>query len=46
MPLMVYRLMELYPQANAMRPSVFYVPTPLTPQAPQRQAPATPPAVK
>jgi ClpP class serine protease len=46
MPLMVYRLMELYPQANAMRPSVIYVPTPLAPQMPQRQAPATSPPVK
>ena len=28
MPLMVYQLMNLYPQSNSMRPSVIYVPTP------------------
>lgn len=27
MPRLVYELMDLYPQANARRPSVIYVPT-------------------
>jgi ClpP class serine protease len=39
MPLMVYQLMNLYPQANAMRPSVIYVPTPVGPEKPKRQTP-------
>jgi len=42
MPLMVYQLMNLYPQANAMRPSVIYVPTPSVPEKPKGQAPAAP----
>jgi ClpP class serine protease len=42
MPIMVYQLMNLYPQANTMRPSVIYVPTPMRPEKPQGQAPAVP----
>lgn len=42
MPLMVYQLMNLYPQANAMRPSVIYVPTPIAPEKRQGTAPASP----
>lgn len=45
MPLMVYQLMNLYPQAGSMRPSVIYVP-PLTSPERKGRAPATsaPPA--
>ena len=46
MPLTVYQLMNLYPQANAMRPSVIYVPTPLAPEKPKGQAPAVPAPTK
>jgi ClpP class serine protease len=42
MPLMVYQLMDLYPQANAQRPSVVYVPTKSVPEKSQGQAPAMP----
>ena len=43
MPIMVYQLMNLYPQANAMRPSVIYVPTPVRPEKAQGSgAPAVP----
>lgn len=42
MPLMVYQLMNLYPQANAMRPSVIYVPTPIGSEKGQGTAPASP----
>jgi ClpP class serine protease len=42
MPLMVYQLMELYPQANAMRPSVIYVPTPTSSEKAKGQAPVAP----
>jgi ClpP class serine protease len=46
MPLMVYQLMNLYPQANAMRPSVIYVPTPATADKRQAQVPSSaPPAI-
>jgi len=38
-PLEVYHLMELYPQASPMRPSVEFIPSPYyAPQAPQRKA--------
>lgn len=40
MPLMVYQLMELYPQADTQRPSVVYVPARSTPEKPKGQAPA------
>jgi hypothetical protein len=41
MPLMVYQLMDLYPQANTMRPSVVYVPTRNAPErSPKGQTPA------
>jgi hypothetical protein len=46
MPLMVYQLMDLYPQANAMRPSVIYVPTPTGGEKAKGQVPATPPPIK
>jgi len=46
MPLMVYQLMDLYPQANAMRPSVIYVPTPTGVEKAKGQVPATPPPIK
>ena len=37
-PLEVYHLMDLYPQASPMRPSVEFIPSPhYTPQAPQRR---------
>ncbi|HEV7802159.1 MAG TPA: ATP-dependent Clp protease proteolytic subunit [Burkholderiales bacterium] len=39
MPLMVYQLMDLYPQANAQRPSVVYVPTPLATEKAKGPAP-------
>ena len=42
MPLMVYQLMDLYPQANAMRPSVVYVPTRTVPEKPKGEAPMGP----
>jgi ClpP class serine protease len=42
MPIMVYQLMNLYPQANVMRPSVIYVPTPVRPDKSPAQAPAVP----
>jgi ClpP class serine protease len=48
MPLMVYGLMELYPQGGGIRPSVWYVPlrrTPGAPGAPQ-QTPAPRPEGK
>ena len=38
MPLMVYQLMELYPQANTQRPSVIYVPTPNAQEKPKGQS--------
>lgn len=39
LPIEVYRLMDLYPQASPMRPNVEYIPSPYyTPQAPQRRA--------
>ncbi|HEX2825158.1 MAG TPA: ATP-dependent Clp protease proteolytic subunit [Burkholderiales bacterium] len=44
MPLKVYQLMDLYPQADTQRPSVVYVPTRNTPERPKGQAPTTPPA--
>ncbi|MGH7872793.1 MAG: SDH family Clp fold serine proteinase [Candidatus Binatia bacterium] len=44
MPLKVYQLMELYPQANAMRPSVVYVPRSSELEKPKGQAPVAPPA--
>jgi len=35
----VYRLMELYPQAQPIKPSVEYIPSPYySPQLPQRRA--------
>jgi ClpP class serine protease len=38
-PLEVYHLMELYPQASPMRPSVEFIPSPYyAPQTPQRKA--------
>jgi len=38
-PLEVYHLMELYPQASPMRPSVEFIPSPYySPQTPQRKA--------
>jgi ClpP class serine protease len=38
-PLEVYHLMDLYPQASPMRPSVEFIPSPYyVPQAPQRKA--------
>src|SRR5260221_893271 len=42
MPLMVYALMELYPQGGGIRPSVWYVPLRRTPNAPgaPQQTPA------
>jgi ClpP class serine protease len=42
MPIMVYQLMNLYPQANVMRPSVIYVPTPVRPDKSPAQAPVVP----
>ena len=42
MPLLVYELMDLYPQGNGVRPSVMYVPMRTTRSDPQ--APAGPPA--
>jgi ClpP class serine protease len=46
MPLLVYQLMDLYPQANTQRPSVVYVPTPTrtTPEKTQGQSPVAAPA--
>ncbi|MEN3355434.1 MAG: hypothetical protein V7640_3592 [Betaproteobacteria bacterium] len=46
MPLKVYQLMDLYPQANTQRPSVIYVPTPtpMTPEKPKGQSPAAAPS--
>ncbi|HEY0338035.1 MAG TPA: hypothetical protein VGC70_11910, partial [Burkholderiales bacterium] len=44
MPLKVYQLMDLYPQANTQRPSVVYVPTPTAPEKPKGQAPAAAPS--
>ncbi|MGZ5090207.1 MAG: SDH family Clp fold serine proteinase [Burkholderiales bacterium] len=44
MPLLVYQLMDLYPQANTQRPSVVYVPTRTTPEKAQGQTPAAAPA--
>jgi ClpP class serine protease len=44
MPRKVYQLMELYPQAGAMRPSVVYVPTRNAETPPQGQAPMPAPA--
>lgn len=46
MPLLVYQLMDLYPQANTQRPSVVYVPTPTrtAPEKTQGSSPAAPPA--
>lgn len=46
MPLMVYQLMDLYPQANALRPSVVYVPIRTAPEKAKGQAPVAPPPVK
>ena len=46
MPLMVYQLMDLYPQANAQRPSVIYVPTPSVSDKAKGQAPVAPPPTK
>jgi ClpP class serine protease len=46
MPHKVYQLMELYPQAGAMRPSVVYVPARGGAEAPSGQAPAAPPSGK
>ena len=43
MPRKVYQLMDLYPQASAMRPSVVYVPT-RSAETPQGQTPMAPPA--
>jgi ClpP class serine protease len=45
MPLMVYQLMELYPQADTLRPSVIYVPTRSIPEKPKGQTPAPAPAM-
>lgn len=39
MPLMVYQLMDLYPQANAQRPSVIYVPVRGTPEKSKGEPP-------
>lgn len=39
MPLLVYQLMDLYPQANAQRPSVIYVPTRSTPEKSKGEPP-------
>lgn len=44
MPLMVYQLMELYPQSNAQRPSVVYVPTPSVVEKAKGQTPVSLPA--
>jgi ClpP class serine protease len=44
MPLMVYQLMELYPQANTQRPSVVYVPTRTVPEKPTGQPPTSAPS--
>ena len=44
MPLLVYQLMDLYPQANTQRPSVVYVPTRTTPEKTQGQSPVAAPA--
>jgi ClpP class serine protease len=44
MPLKVYQLMDLYPQANTQRPSVVYVPTPTAPEKSKGQAPAAAPS--
>jgi hypothetical protein len=48
MPLMVYALMELYPQGGGIRPSVWYVPLRRTPNAPgaPQQTPAPRPEGK
>src|SRR6266850_1225294 len=48
MPLMVYGLMELYPQGGGIRPSVWYVPLRRTPGAPggPQQTPAPRPEGK
>ena len=46
MPLMVYQLMSLYPQASSMRPSVIYVPTPTTPERQKGRMPPPPAAAK
>jgi ClpP class serine protease len=45
MPLMVYQLMDLYPQADTQRPSVVYVPTRSVPEKSKGQSPipAVPP---
>jgi ClpP class serine protease len=43
MPLKVYQLMDLYPQANTQRPSVVYVPTRNVPEVPKGQTPVTQP---
>jgi ClpP class serine protease len=42
MPLLVYQLMELYPQADTQRPSVIYVPTRGPQEKPKGQVPGTP----
>jgi ClpP class serine protease len=39
MPLMVYQLMDLYPQADTQRPSVVYVPTRSIPEKSKGQSP-------
>jgi ClpP class serine protease len=44
MPLKVYQLMDLYPQANTQRPSVVYVPTRNVPEMPKGQSPVNQPA--
>ncbi len=43
MPLMVYQLMDLYPQAGAQRPSVVYVPTPSVAEKAKGQSTIPPP---
>ena len=43
MPMTVYQLMELYPQANTRRPSVLYVPTPGAIEQPKGGATEAPP---
>jgi ClpP class serine protease len=42
MPLMVYALMELYPQGSGIRPSVWYVPLRRAPPAPAQTPPPHP----
>ena len=42
MPLRVYQLMDLYPQANTQRPSVVYVPTRNVPDTTKGQSPIAP----